>query len=176
MDQRADGSPSVDATEPVECDSLFSEHIEMATVTFIVGLCGAGKTWLAERMPGTKFDEGFLKDVDQHAALINALRSGEGCVVVEIAYCLEEDRRSIVRELAREVPTAEIEWLCIENDLDKANKNCRERTNKGDPDGHVRINRWVSPRYTYPVGATVLPMWTRQIPPESHQSKPLGLG
>ena len=35
----------------------------MPTVTFIVGLCGAGKTWLADRIPANKkFAEGFLTD------------------------------------------------------------------------------------------------------------------
>ncbi len=37
----------------------------MATVTFILGLCGAGKTWLADSMisdgkAARKFDEGFI--------------------------------------------------------------------------------------------------------------------
>jgi len=135
----------------------------MATVTFILGLCGAGKTWLADRVvAGAKFDEGFLNDPTQHAALIEALRSGQDCVVVEIAYCQEAARQKIVQELAGTVPNATIRWLCIENDLFKANKNCRDRTNKGDADGHVAINRRVSPVYTYPEGGVILRMWTSE--------------
>jgi hypothetical protein len=133
----------------------------MASVTFILGLCGAGKTWLADRMGIRKSDEGFLNSPAQHAALIKALHSGQDCVVVEIAYCLEEGRALIVKELAHAVPTATIKWLCIENDLAKANKNCRERTNKGGAEGHIVINNSVSPHYTYPEGAEVLSMWTR---------------
>jgi hypothetical protein len=107
----------------------------MARVTFILGLSGAGKTWLADRMieskaASKKFDEGFLNSAAQHDALTAALRAGQDCVVVEIAYCNETSRRHIVQELADAVPSATIEWLCIENDLAKANKNCRERTNK----------------------------------------------
>jgi len=135
----------------------------MATVTFILGLCGAGKTWLADRIvAGAKFDEGFLNDPTQHAALIEALRSGQDCVVVEIAYCQETARQQIVQELASAVPNVSITWLCIENDLFMANKSCRERTNKGDADGHVEINRRVSPVYTYPEGGVILRMWTRE--------------
>jgi hypothetical protein len=135
----------------------------MATVTFILGLCGAGKTWLADRIvAGAKFDEGFLNDSTQHAALIAALRSGQDCVVVEIAYCQEAGRQQIVQELAGAIPNATINWLCIENDLFRANKNCRERTNKGDAEGHVAINRRVSPVYTYPEGGVILHMWTRE--------------
>ena len=135
----------------------------MATATFILGLCGAGKTWLADRfVAGAKFDEGFLTDPAQHDALIAALRSGRDCVVVEIAYCQEGARQQIVCELTKAVPDVAINWLCIENDLYRANKNCRERTNKGDPDGHVAINRRLSPVYTYPDGGVILRMWTRE--------------
>ncbi len=130
-------------------------------MTFILGLCGAGKTWLADRtVASAKFDEGFLNDPTQHAALIEALRSGQDCVVVEIAYCQEVARKQIIEELAGAVPNAAIRWLCIENDLFRANKNCRERTNKGDADGHIEINGRVSPVYTYPEAGTVLRMWT----------------
>jgi len=134
----------------------------MATVTFILGLCGAGKSWLASRAAvGAKFDEGFLDDASQHDALIASLRSGNDAVVVEIAYCVEEARIAIVRELERAVPGVSIRWVCFENDLVVANKNCRERMNKGDAEGHVAINERVSPWYTYPKDALVLPMWTR---------------
>ena len=135
----------------------------MATVTFILGLCGSGKTWLADRIVAArKFDEQFLNDQAQHDALIEALRSGNDGVVVEIAYCREDARQQIVSELTKAVPNVRINWLCIENDLYRANKNCRERTNKGDPEGHVRFNIDVSPSYTYPDGAVILKMWTKE--------------
>ena len=134
----------------------------MATATFILGLCGAGKTWLASCIvAGRTFDEGFLIDPAQHRDLIAALRSGQDCVVVEIAYCHDRERQQIVQELKENVPGVAIRWLCIENDMHRANKNCRERTNKGDADGHVEINRRVSPVYTYPEDAVILRMWTR---------------
>lgn len=135
----------------------------MATVTFILGLCGSGKTWLADRIAAIrKFDEGFLSDQAQHGALIESLKAGNDCVVVEVAYCKEEARQQIVSEIAEAVSNAKVNWLCIENDLYRANKNCRERTNKGDPEGHVSINRNLSQSYTYPDGGVILRMWTRQ--------------
>jgi hypothetical protein len=135
----------------------------MATLTFILGLCGAGKTWLADRIVASaKFDGDFLNDPTQHAALITALRSGQDCVVAEIAYCQETYRQQIVQELTMAVPGVMIKWLCIENDLFRANKNCHERTNKGEAVGHVAINRQVSPVYTYPEGAVILRMWTKE--------------
>ena len=135
----------------------------MATVTFILGLCASGKTWLADRIiAGAKFDEGFLNDQAQHTALLAALRSGQDCVVIEITYCRDDARKQIQGEITTNVPGTRINWLCIENDLYRANKNCRERTNKGDPDGHIRINQGVSPVYTYPDGAVILKMWTKE--------------
>ena len=134
----------------------------MATVTFILGLCGAGKTWLKDRIiAGGKFDEGFLNDPDQHRALISTLLSGEDCVVVEIAYCQQLESEQIVSELTSAVPNVKIRWLCIENNLERANKNCRERTNKGSPEGHVRMNAGYSQVYTYPEGGVIFKMWTR---------------
>ncbi len=136
--------------------------VNMAAVTFILGLCGSGKTWLADRVVAVgKFDEGFLNDHAQHNALIAVLHCGKDCVVVEIAYCREEERKKIVSELTVAVPDVKINWLCIEKDLYKANKNCRERTDKGDPEGHVKINGNVNPYYTYPDGGVILKMWTK---------------
>lgn len=133
----------------------------MATATFIVGLCGSGKTWLADRIvAGRKFDEGFFDAQEQHRALIAELTRGNDCVVVEIAYCHDEARHRIISELKDAVPNVKINWLCIENDLYRANKNCRERE-KGDPETHVRINHNLSRSYTYPDGAVILKMWTK---------------
>ena len=135
----------------------------MATVTFILGLCGSGKTWLADRIVAArKFDEQFLKDQAQHAALIEALSSGNDSVVVEIAYCREDARQEIVSEITGAVPNVKINWLCIENDLYRANKNCRERANKPDSEGHIRFNHEVSSSYAYPDGAVILKMWTKE--------------
>src|SRR5580698_7665466 len=129
----------------------------MPTVTFILGLCGSGKTYLADRIiASAKFDEGFLDDQAQHDALIAALRSGKDCVVIEIAYCYASARVQILSEIRQALPDVKINWLSIENDLEKANKNCHERTNKGDPNGHVNINRNVSPSFSYPDGSVIL--------------------
>lgn len=134
----------------------------MAIVHFILGLCGAGKTRLADLIVAdAKFDEGFLNDSRQHAALIANLSQGRSCVVIEIAYCKAAAREIIIDELRAVIPDLKINWLCIENDLYRANKNCRERTNKDNPEGHVKINDVVSPTYTYPDGAVVLKMWTK---------------
>ncbi len=133
----------------------------MATVTFVLGLCASGKTWLAERiMAVAKFDESFLNTPEDHEALIALLKHGKDCVVVEIGYCNQTHRDAIVKELTTAVPDAKINWLCIENDLPKANKNCWERKDKGDPEGHSRINQRVSPLYTYPEGAVIMKMWS----------------
>lgn len=107
----------------------------MATVTFILGLCGSGKTWHADRIVAAgkavrKFDEKFIEECVQQNEVIKSLRDGEDCVVVEINYCLEEKRQEIVSKLTKAVQNVKIKWLCIENDLDKANKNCLKRKNE----------------------------------------------
>lgn len=137
----------------------------MGSVTFIVGYCGSGKSHRAkqlERERGLRrFDEGFLKDPNQHAQLIQSLRSGVSCVVVEIHYCLEARRSDIIRELQGALPGVNIEWIYFQADLAKANTNCRRRTNKNDPGGlqHVRINDCIGSMYKIPDGVTPLPIF-----------------
>ena len=71
----------------------------MPTVTFVLGLCGAGKSWLADRIIAkAKFDEGFLLPdrVEENVkALIGTLRDGGDAVVVEMDSARPAlDRRS----------------------------------------------------------------------------------
>jgi hypothetical protein len=138
----------------------------MATVWLIVGYCGSGKSHRASQMLETqrvqrKFDEGFLDSVVQHSELIQALRDDLDCVVVEINYCLEAQRRSITEELEREVPGVRIEWEYFEANLETANQNCRIRKNKPeDPRGykHIYINGIIGSNYRIPHGVTPLPI------------------
>src|ERR1700730_2405924 len=88
------------------------------TVTFILGYCGSDKTHLADEMVTAhgvhKFDEDFLTDRVQHQQLIQNLRDNRDCIVIEIAYCWEHERQSIIEMLNREVPGVAIEWVCFE--------------------------------------------------------------
>jgi hypothetical protein len=134
----------------------------MTTVTFILGLCGSGKSWLADRIVAAgKFDEGFFGDCAKYDVLVEKLSRGNDCVVVEIEYCRQEHRQEIVSQVSRAVPGVNINWLCIENDLFKANKNCRERSNKGDPEAHIAINERLSQSYTYPDDGVIFKTWTK---------------
>jgi hypothetical protein len=143
----------------------------MATAWFIVGYCGSGKTHRAEEMVRTlcvkeKFDEGFLICPAQQTELIQALRNGVDCVVVEIGFCLEQNRKFIDRELRREVCGVKIEWEYFEADLQKANENCRRRKDKlQDPGGlkHIEINtNRIGSLYKIPPGVRPQPIY--QIP------------
>lgn len=143
----------------------------MPTVTFVLGLCGAGKSWLADRIIAkAKFDEGFLlpdRVEENVTALISTLREGGDAVVVEIGFCQAGPRAAIVKALA-DVRDLHVRWLCIENDLQKANKNCLERQHPGDPRIQIDINGRLSPAYSYPDGAVLLRMWTRQSGTQGH--------
>jgi hypothetical protein len=139
----------------------------MATVTFILGYCCSGKTHLADEMAKTfgvrKFDENFLKDMDQHARLIEALRNNIDCAVIEIEYCLEQPRQAIIQKLKNNVPGLAVKLEFFEADLDKANENCRRANHKANPEGHVWINTHrIGSRYKIPPGVT--PRKIYQIP------------
>lgn len=142
----------------------------MAKISFILGLCASGKSYLANKMGESSnvliIDEGFNPDVDppfyeNYKKVLDSLKKGVNCVVIEIALCIRSYQIVIVNKLKNDIKDIEIEWICIENDLEQANKNITYRLSKGEKgsQGHVRINEEISPMYTYPQNAKILPMF-----------------
>jgi hypothetical protein len=76
--------------------------------------------------------------------------------------CRDTYRQANVLELLNAVPNLKTNWLYFENNLAKANRNCRERRNRIDAAEHVKINGRFSPNYSYPDGALFLEIWTNQ--------------
>jgi len=134
----------------------------MPTLTIILGLCGSGKSHLIKLIASEiRFDEGFLNCKADHEWLFRALKRGEDCAVIEICYCVESYRKQFLAELAHRVKKVHVRWLCFENDIRRANANCRLRPTR-NPKSHMRINRRVRKEYTYPEGATILKVWRDQ--------------
>ncbi len=143
----------------------------MAKIIFILGLCASGKTYQAkiitEQAHAYLLDEGFNPDQgdlfhQNYCKILQKLQSGINCVVVEIGLCNPKVRNTLLNKLQRDAPNTEVGWICIENDLEQANKNVAIRAQNGgkaDVAGHIDINRTVSPVYTYPSGATVIPVY-----------------
>ena len=133
----------------------------MSKVTFVIGLSGSGKTHMVDGMTGVrKIQESFFARKDEFFAAITA---GEDCVVSERAFLRKANQEAIVREILATAPDTEIEWFCFENNLEKANRNCRrERKDKqpGSEAAHMAMNAMESPLYTYPAGAAILPIWS----------------
>jgi len=134
----------------------------MATVTFVLGYCGSGKSFVADQMErngARKWDEGFAMEENlprNLQDLVDTLRAGRDCVVVEIQFCSKENRDTITTLLKAKVPDVKIEWLAFENNLALANENCRRRRNKGDAEIHVQTNTvGIGDKYTIPEGATL---------------------
>lgn len=133
----------------------------MAKVTFVLGLAGSGKTHQAKNIceqTGAEFLEGTEGDGTKKKLLFQNLTDGKDCVVEEIAYCLPSRREKIVLELCSFKSDLEIEWICLENDLESANWNVKHRINKGDVQGHLRINQCYHGLYIYPGGAKIIPI------------------
>jgi hypothetical protein len=132
----------------------------MARVTFIIGLCGSGKTHLAEKLQeetGAELFDDFVERLTTDLPiLLRYLKEGRDCIVQEIGFCFAEEREVIDRALRHQLPGVGIEWICFENDLESANWNVCHRTNKGKPELHLEINERVHRQYTYPHGCTPL--------------------
>lgn len=137
----------------------------MAKVTFVLGLCGSGKTFIANQLKSVTGAEIFQGIAGSHNPtglhdMLGRLSNGLDCIVEEIAYCCADYRDTIVRALRSRVQNLEIEWICLENDLEGANWNVEHRDDVGKEDvqGHIGINRKYHRVYTYPDGATIRPI------------------
>ena len=132
----------------------------MAQVTFILGLCGSGKSHLAEQLKketGAEIFENILADASSLPALIECLRSGRDCIVDEVRFCLPAYRSQILEYLSQ-LTNISLHWICYENDLESANWNVIHRKNKADPEGHLDINLRLHPHYEYPANAEIIPI------------------
>jgi hypothetical protein len=132
----------------------------MAQVTFILGLCGSGKTYLSQQLrkeTGAEVFENVLADGSRLPALVECLREGKDCIVDEVRFCLPAYREQILQYLSGITGLA-MHWICYENDLESANWNVMHRKDKGDPEGHLDINLRMHPHYEYPANATIIPI------------------
>jgi hypothetical protein len=131
----------------------------MAKLTFVLGLSGSGKTNIAERLAtetGAKLFTDFWRDEDKNLAALRAnLDSGVDCIIDEWRYTIPLFRKKILADL-KDVPNLELAWICFENDRASADWNVRHRTNKGDVEGHLAINEFLSRVYDCPREAKIL--------------------
>lgn len=135
----------------------------MVKVTFLLGLAGSGKSFLAEKLKretGAEIFEGTEGEEKQKLlrVMVQHLKGGKNCIVEEIAYCHPRAREEIVMFLRSQVPGVEMEWVCFENDLQSANWNVTHRRNKRDVQGHLAINQYWHSLYVCPDGAKVIPI------------------
>src|SRR5215510_12889772 len=113
----------------------------MATLTFIIGLSGSGKTYLSERLKtetGAEVFTNLLADDSGLTALMKSLRDGKDCIIDEVRFCLPAYREQILQSLSQ-ITGLVMRWICYENDLETANWNVIHRTNKrrsGRPFGY----------------------------------------
>jgi len=134
----------------------------MAIITFIIGLCGSGKSYYTEEISqttGINVFEGVGKGIEGNSSwpiIINHLRSGEDCIIEEMDFCFQPPRDVVKNYINENVPGTFIKWICFENDLDSANWNVKKRTNKGEIENHLYINKQLHERYTYQAGAEII--------------------
>jgi hypothetical protein len=70
----------------------------MPTVTFILGLCGSGKTWLAEQMHEETGAQLFDEPIGEklQPKIVQCLKEGRDCIVEELFYCVPGYRDEMV--------------------------------------------------------------------------------
>jgi hypothetical protein len=135
----------------------------MPKVTFILGLAGSGKSYLASQISektGAIIFEGIEGDAEIMKNMIQHLREGGDCIVEEIAYLRPVMRDKIAIELANAISDLALEWICFENNLEDANWNVVHRMDKEDDNikGHLHINQVYHGIYIYPSETKAIPI------------------
>ena len=132
----------------------------MAKVTFLLGLCGSGKSYYARCLKLEHPEKEIFQDLIHENAiprLIQSLSNGTDCIVEEFRYCFQGERDQIVQRLSS-IVGIEIEWFCLENDLESANWNVQHRDDARNIAEHIDLNCRISPVYEYPAGAKIIPI------------------
>lgn len=107
----------------------------MAKVTLFAGLCGSGKTYESKQLEQQYSERGekveMFREVlgpnPKETDIIQKLKDGVDCIVEEAFYCVRFFRDRILQRLEQEVPKADIQWECFENNLEDANWNVQNR-------------------------------------------------
>lgn len=138
------------------------DAVTATQVKFVVGLCGSGKSFLIKKYSDVfkVFDEGVAPGWPAYGPFLEAVRLGQDCVAVEIAFRHPQLRALIAAEVRLIRPDAELEWLFFENDPKTANNNCIKDTKKRrDVQGNIECNNRWTLDYDIPVGVVPIPIY-----------------
>lgn len=146
----------------------------MPVVKIIVGLCGCGKSHMAqdletregyvcldEEFEGNRFaaDTGVLSR-GKFDTLVRLLKEAKDCAYTDAMLMDARNRQQFdpwLKELqARKDVT--VEWVFFDNDLAAANHNCLNDPKRKDGPGAVANNNRWNPLYTIPPGHTPRPI------------------
>jgi hypothetical protein len=130
-------------------------------VKFIVGLCGSGKSHLISQYGASfaVFDEGVAPGWPAHGPFLEAVRRGQDCIAVEIAFRLQSYRAAIAAEIRLIRSDLHVEWIFFENDPRTANDNCmKDRKKKRDVAGNIAHNNVWTLDYDIPAGVVPIPI------------------
>ncbi|HKB88488.1 MAG TPA: hypothetical protein VKC53_02435 [Patescibacteria group bacterium] len=147
----------------------------MSKFTFILGLAGSGKSFLAKEMkqkdksllvvdddfhPIQNKDK-FDKDIEK---IKQAVLNNSDIVIIEGAFCFKDFRDPMRGYLKLLFPTVDFEWMCFENNIAKANKNLDNEDRKDrNPEGHKNMNINTSAKYSYPDECKIIPIFEKEL-------------
>lgn len=147
----------------------------MSKFTFILGLAGSGKSFLASEMKQNDknllviddaFHPNFNKDTfqDNLQKLHDAVFNNYDAVIIEGAFCFKDFRDPMVSYLRSFFHSVQFEWICFEKDLDKANKNLHNDDRKNrNPEQHEKINDLLMENDTLPDNCKIIPIFEQKL-------------
>jgi predicted kinase len=141
-----------------------------AEIILLAGLPGSGKTTYLEtlRQAGWLTFDDFKANAfndssvfwhsRSYQALLNALQTGQNCVVADIDFCKASSRNQAELALRTRVQDLALSWQFFENDLEACQANIRRRASRSIED-NLRALHTYHAWYQIPIGAEVIPVW-----------------
>jgi hypothetical protein len=159
----------------------------MPDVKIIVGLCGSGKSHLADELAQQGYivlDEEFAGEwfaadsthlsPKKFEVLVEQLQQGRNCAFTEAMLMFPQVRQTFqpCLDRLRAMEGVTVEEIFFENNLEAANHNCMNDANRRDGTPWTKQNEIWSPMYQIPAG--IAPRQIERIPAREANSADAG--
>ena len=114
---RRSRSPSLAFNSGFQERSLL-DWLAKPKVTFLLGLCGSGKSYYALHLKYDNPKVEIFQDLLHESAILRLferLANGGDCIVEELRFCFPHEWKKFV-DILTSIAGIEIEWICLEND------------------------------------------------------------
>ena len=129
--------------------------MKTSTITFVIGLCGSGKSKVADNLNyRVRIKDGFVDKLEMHQLVIEVLNECNENCVVEDAFLLKKDKQDLILSKLENAGIASnrIIWVYVNTSPEDCQNNLLQRVER-DFVQHVRMNNYLILHKNIPDGA-----------------------